>query len=174
MNGSVYVLLNVMHNDPKFMMVESYDIQCAIYFDANKLEILVARVGDGWIESVEESTVFVDLMIKGQDHIDTTGKGAQQLIQELAQVRDHLYEKYGMISVVIFAGYAMRVIQNRSELNWMIEEATGYRVAILTQEEELVFSLSSALQNHPINSESFDDLVKRIQSESGFNQNDQV
>lgn len=148
------------------MFQETHEIKCVMFIDGDRIDMVTARVGDGWTESIIESTILVDLMVKGQHYLDTSAPGVQLLIKELAAYRDDLYSKFGLIPVAIYAGYAFRTVQNRSELNWMVEEATGYRVIILSEQEEKAFSLYNALQKNPVGTESFDDLIKEIEHQN--------
>lgn len=148
------------------MFQEAHEIKCVMFIGGDRIEMVTARVGDGWTESIFESTVHLDLLVRGQMHLDTSGHGVQHMIHELATIRDDLYSKYGLIPVEIYAGSALRTVQNRSEFNWMVEEATGYRVMILSEQEELTFSIYNALQKSPVNTDSFNELIKEIENQN--------
>ncbi len=121
----------------------------AIDIGTNTVLLLVADVVDGVITPLYED-----------ERIPRLGKGVDgsgnlhpdkmmEVISVLVEYRDAIYEQYGGIPVVITATSAVRDAANRIEFLWMVEEATGYRIRILTGHEEADITFAGALSMLP-------------------------
>jgi len=107
----------------------------AIDIGTNTVLLLVADVEDGHVRELC-SEQRIPRLGKG---VDATGNLAPDrmmaVIEVLVEYRDIIAE-YGSMDVMVSATSAVRDAANRIEFLWLVEEATGYRVRILTGEEE--------------------------------------
>ncbi len=121
----------------------------AIDIGTNTVLLLVADVVDGIITPLYE-----------EERIPRLGKGVDgsgnlhpdkmmEVISVLVEYRDAIYERFGVLPVVITATSAVRDAANRIEFLWMVEEATGYRIRILTGDEEADITFVGALSMLP-------------------------
>lgn len=121
----------------------------AIDIGTNTVLLLVADVVDGII-----TPLFED------ERIPRLGKGVDgsgnlhpdkmmEVISVLVEYRDAIYERFGVLPIVITATSAVRDAANRIEFLWMVEEATGYRIRILTGDEEADITFKGALSMLP-------------------------
>lgn len=121
----------------------------AIDIGTNTVLLLVADVIDGIITPLYED-----------ERIPRLGKGVDgsgnlhpdkmmEVISVLVEYRDAMYERFGGIPVVITATSAVRDAANRIEFLWMVEEATGYRIRILTGDEEADITFAGAMSMLP-------------------------
>lgn len=121
----------------------------AIDIGTNTVLLLVADVVDGIITPLYED-----------ERIPRLGKGVDgsgnlhpdkmmEVISVLVEYRDAIYERFGVLPIVITATSAVRDAANRIEFLWMVEEATGYRIRILTGDEEADITFKGALSMLP-------------------------
>ena len=116
----------------------------AIDIGTNTVLLLVAEVQGGRIRELR-SEQRIPRLGKG---VDATGNLAPDrmmaVIEALVDYRD-LIAEYGSMEVLVSATSAVRDAANRIEFLWLVEEATGYRVRILTGEEEADTTFRGAL-----------------------------
>jgi len=107
----------------------------AIDIGTNTVLLLVAEVEGRQIRELRTEQ-RIPRLGKG---VDAAGNLAPDrmmaVIEALVDYRDIIAE-YGQMEVVVSATSAVRDAANRIEFLWLVEEATGYRVRILTGEEE--------------------------------------
>lgn len=116
----------------------------AIDIGTNTVLLLVAEVEDGRIRELR-SEQRIPRLGKG---VDGSGNLAPDrmmaVIEALVEYRD-IIAAYGFMDVVVSATSAVRDAANRIEFLWLVEEATGYRVRILSGEEEADTTFRGAL-----------------------------
>lgn len=116
----------------------------AIDIGTNTVLLLVAEVEGGRIRELR-SEQRIPRLGRG---VDGSGNLAPDrmmaVIEALVDYRDIIAE-YGIMDVVVSATSAVRDAANRIEFLWLVEEATGYRVRILTGEEEADTTFRGAL-----------------------------
>ncbi len=147
-------------------MNEPFEIKGVIYLGSDRIELIVGRVGDGWVEPLMESTQLMHELGKMKSVSGKFEHHHDDLIRILAQIRDQVFGTYGMIAVQLLGGGNFRTYDRRNELNWLIEEATGYRMVVLSEVEEERFSLHGALQGIAVDDSGFDSLVDKIKKAS--------
>jgi exopolyphosphatase/guanosine-5'-triphosphate,3'-diphosphate pyrophosphatase len=121
----------------------------AIDIGTNTVLLLVADVDDGVV-----TPLFSDQRIprlgKGVDACGNLSMDRMMAVIEcLVEYRDAIYERFGVLPLVVTATSAVRDAANRIEFLWMVEEATGYRIRILTGEEEATTTFRGALSMLP-------------------------
>lgn len=116
----------------------------AIDIGTNTVLLLVAEVEGGRIRELR-SEQRIPRLGKG---VDAAGNLAPDrmmaVIEALVEYRD-IIAGYGPMDVVVSATSAVRDAANRIEFLWLAEEATGYRIRILTGEEEADTTFTGAL-----------------------------
>jgi exopolyphosphatase/guanosine-5'-triphosphate,3'-diphosphate pyrophosphatase len=116
----------------------------AIDIGTNTVLLLVAEVEGGRIRELRTEQ-RIPRLGKG---VDAAGNLAPDrmlaVIEALVEYRDIIAE-YGQMEVVVSATSAVRDAANRIEFLWLAEEATGYRIRILTGEEEADTTFTGAL-----------------------------
>lgn len=147
-------------------MDETTELKGVIYIDTNKIEFAVGQVGDGWVEPLMEATYLMPELEKMQAGTGRFEIHYETLIALLTEIRDQIFNTYGMIPVQIFGGEGVRVYDRKNELNWMIEEATGYRLVVLSEQERARFTIHSAFQGKVIDDSGFESLVDKIKKAS--------
>jgi len=147
-------------------MQDQFVLKSVIYIGSTSIDMVVARVGEGWMEPVMESTHLFPVTRAFSENNPRAPESHDQLVVLLTELRNHIFEKYGMIPVELFAGTILAAYARRIELNWLIEEATGYRVFYLNDLEEERFSVYDALQKPIVTDESFNSLVAEIKKAS--------
>lgn len=116
----------------------------AIDIGTNTVLLLVADVEGGMItELLNEQRI--PRLGKG---VDASGNLSMDrmlaVVEVLVEYRD-MIARHGQMEVVVTATSAVRDAANRIEFLWLVEEATGYRIRILTGEEEADLSFQGAL-----------------------------
>ena len=147
-------------------MDNQFKIKGVIFIDSDRIEFVVGKVGDGWVEPLMEATYLMPELAKMKSTSGQFEKNHDMLIKALAKIRDQIFSSYSMISVQLLSGRMVRGYDRRNELNWLIEEATGYRMVVLNEKEEERFTLVSALQGSVIDDSGFESLVEKIKKAS--------
>lgn len=147
-------------------MIESSEIKGVIFIDIDKIEFAVGRVGDGWVEPLMEATHLMPELGKMLSASGRFEEHHESLIELLAEIRDQVFSTYGMIPVQVFGGKGVRAYDRRNELNWLIEEATGYRMIVLSEKEEARFTIHGAFQGKVFDESGFESLVDKIKKAS--------
>ncbi|MDP2267615.1 MAG: Ppx/GppA family phosphatase [Deltaproteobacteria bacterium] len=121
----------------------------AIDIGTNTVLLLVADVVDGVITPLYEDQ-RIPRLGKGVDGSGNLSMNKMmEVISVLVEYRDAVYERFGVLPVVVTATSAVRDAANRIEFLWMVEEATGYRIRILTGDEEADITFAGALSMLP-------------------------
>jgi exopolyphosphatase/guanosine-5'-triphosphate,3'-diphosphate pyrophosphatase len=121
----------------------------AIDIGTNTVLLLVADVVDGVVTPLYEDQ-RIPRLGKGVDASGNLSMDRMMAVIEcLVEYRDAIYERYGVLPVVVTATSAVRDAANRIEFLWMVEEATGYRIRILRGEEEADTTFRGALSMSP-------------------------
>lgn len=121
----------------------------AIDIGTNTVLLLVADVDNDIVTPLYEDQ-RIPRLGKGVDgsgnlHPDKM----MEVISVLVEYRDAIYDQFGVLPVVITATSAVRDAANRIEFLWMVEEATGYRIRILSGDEEADITFKGALAMLP-------------------------
>ncbi len=143
-----------------------FEIKGVIFIDTDTIECVVGRVGDGWVEPVMEATYLIPELSKMKLTSVGFEKNHESLIATLIEIRDQIFSTYSMIPVQLLAGRMVTGYDRRSELNWLIEEATGYRMVVISEREEERFTMVRALQGTVIDDSGFESLVDQIKKAS--------
>ena len=121
----------------------------AIDIGTNTVLLLVADVVDGVMTPLYEDQ-RIPRLGKGVDGSGNLSMDRMMAVIEcLVEYRDAIYERFGVLPVVVTATSAVRDAANRIEFLWMVEEATGYRIRILRGEEEAETTFRGALSMSP-------------------------
>ncbi len=121
----------------------------AIDIGTNTVLLLVADVENGIVRSLYEDQ-RIPRLGKGVDGSGNLSMDKMMdVISVLVEYRDTVYERFGVLPVVVTATSAVRDAANRIEFLWMVEEATGYRIRILTGDEEADTTFNGALSMLP-------------------------
>lgn len=121
----------------------------AIDIGTNTVLLLVADVADGVVTPLYEDQ-RIPRLGKGVDASGNLSMDKMMAVIEcLVEYRDAIYERYGVLPVVVTATSAVRDAANRIEFLWMVEEATGYRIRILRGDEEAETTFRGALSMSP-------------------------
>lgn len=121
----------------------------AIDIGTNTVLLLVADVADGVVTPLYDDQ-RIPRLGKGVDASGNLSMDRMMAVIEcLVEYRDAIYERYGVLPVVVTATSAVRDAANRIEFLWMVEEATGYRIRILRGEEEAETTFRGALSMSP-------------------------
>jgi hypothetical protein len=147
-------------------MNEPFEIKGMIFIGSDTIEFAVARVGDGWLEPTMEATFLMPELGKMKSITGNFDRHYESLTEILAQIRDQIFASYGMIPVQVLAGESVRSFDRRNELNWLIEEATGYRMVVMNENEESRYSIHSALQGNVLDESGFESLLDKIKKAS--------
>jgi len=147
-------------------MGEPSEIKGVIYIATDRIEFAVGRVGDGWIEPLMEATYLMPELGKMLSVSGRFEEYHESLIGLLAEIRDQVFSAYGMIPVQVFGGKGIRAYDRRSEVNWLIEEATGYRMIVLSELEEVRFTIHGAIQGKVVDESGFESLIDKIKKAS--------
>jgi len=123
-------------NFPKYDDIWSTPgIKAAIDIGTNTILLLIAEVQQGQVKTLYEEQrlprLGKDMGKRGFIALDRM----EAAILVLHQYRS-IIEKYGDIPVIVTATSAVRDASNKMEFLWMVEEATGYRVRLLSGAEE--------------------------------------
>lgn len=148
-------------------MNEPSEIKGVLYIDTDRIEFAVGRVGDGWVEPLMEATHLMPELGKMLSDSGRFEDYHEKLIGLLAEIRDQVFNTFGMIPVQLFGGKGIIAYGRRNELNWLIEEATGYRMIVLSAQEEARFSVHEALQGKVLDESGFESLVDKIKKGVG-------
>lgn len=125
-------------NYPKYDDIWSTPgVKAAIDIGTNTVLLLVADVkSDGIVIPLHEEQRFPRLG-RGVDIGKNLQMGRMEaVITDLHHYRNVIQDNFGEISVIVTATSAVRDASNKMEFLWMTEEATGYRVRLLSGEEE--------------------------------------
>lgn len=121
----------------------------AIDIGTNTVLLLVADVADGVVTPLYQDQ-RIPRLGKGVDASGNLSMDRMMAVIEcLVEYRDAIYERFGVLPVVVTATSAVRDAANRIEFLWMVEEATGYRIRILTGDEEADTTFRGALSMLP-------------------------
>ncbi len=121
----------------------------AIDIGTNTVLLLVADVDDGVVTPLYQDQ-RIPRLGKGVDGSGNLSMDRMMAVIEcLVEYRDAIYERFGVLPVVVTATSAVRDAANRIEFLWMVEEATGYRIRILTGDEEADTTFRGALSMLP-------------------------
>lgn len=121
----------------------------AIDIGTNTVLLLVADVVDGVVTPLHQDQ-RIPRLGKGVDASGNLSMDRMMAVIEcLVDYRDAIYERFGVLPVVVTATSAVRDAANRIEFLWMVEEATGYRIRILRGEEEADTTFRGALSMSP-------------------------
>ncbi|MEN9839837.1 MAG: hypothetical protein RL177_1316 [Bacteroidota bacterium] len=121
----------------------------AIDIGTNTVLLLVADVNDGIVTPLYQDQ-RIPRLGKGVDGSGNLSMDRMMAVIEcLVEYRDAIYERFGVLPVVVTATSAVRDAANRIEFLWMVEEATGYRIRILTGDEEADTTFRGALSMLP-------------------------
>jgi hypothetical protein len=143
-----------------------FEIKGVIFIDDDTIECVVGRVGDGWVEPVMEATYLNPELSTMKRTSVGFEKNHESLIATLIEIRDQIFSSFALIPVQLMAGSVVRRYDRRNELNWLIEEATGYRMTVLNEQEESRFTVISALQGNVFDESGFISLVDQIKKAS--------
>jgi exopolyphosphatase/guanosine-5'-triphosphate,3'-diphosphate pyrophosphatase len=129
-------------------------IRAAIDIGTNTVLLLVAEIKQGKIKVLKE---FQRIPRLGRG-VDASGNldsaSMERTINVLIELRDSIYESYGVIPVILTGTSAVRDASNRVEFLRLVEEATGYRLRILSPKEEAEITFKGALSD--LNFENYD------------------
>ena len=133
------------------------ELQASIDIGTNSVLLLVANIRDGGIEVLEEKQA-VPRLGKGVDadknlHPDS----CDRVVEVLKKYKFHLDENYPQAAndVVVTATSAVRDSSNREEFLNQIYQETGWRVQLLTGEEEAQTTYTGAISVLKDQSENF-------------------
>lgn len=101
-----------------------------------KISLMIAEVKNGEVTTIqnEQKKFSIDSDLDYNSNIKPAV--LYKLIEILIEYRDFIFEKYGAIPVIVMSSSSIRMVTNRIEVIWMVEESTGYRIRLLNQEEE--------------------------------------
>ena len=123
------------------------ELKASIDIGTNSVLLLVANIRDGGIEVLEEKQA-VPRLGKGVDadknlHPDS----CDRVVEVLKKYKAHLVENYPQVAndVVVTATSAVRDSSNREEFLNQIYQETGWRVQLLTGEEEAQTTYTGAI-----------------------------
>ena len=133
------------------------ELKASIDIGTNSVLLLVANIRDGGIEVLEEKQA-VPRLGKGVDadknlHPDS----CDRVVEVLRNYKAHLVENYPQVAndVVVTATSAVRDSSNREEFLNQIYQETGWRVQLLTGEEEAQTTYTGAISVLKDQSENF-------------------
>lgn len=147
-------------------MNEPSEIKGVLFIGTDTIEFAVGRVGYGWVEPLMESTQLMPELGKMLSEKGKFEEYHESLIESLAEIRDQIFCTYGMIPVQLLGGKCVRGYNRKNELNWLIEEATGYRMIVLSEHEETRFTIYGAFQGNVFDESGFESLVNKIKKAS--------
>lgn len=140
-------------NFPKYDDIWSLPgVKAAIDIGTNTVLLLVADVENGRVKPLLEMQRLPRLGKGVDDKRVLSIDRMEAVIMVLHEYRTIIQEKFGEIPVIVTATSAVRDAQNKMEFIWMTEEATGYRVRLLSGSEEAKCSFSGAasqINNRP-------------------------
>lgn len=123
------------------------ELKASIDIGTNSVLLLVANIRDGSIEVLEEKQA-VPRLGKGVDadknlHPDS----CDRVVKVLNEYKAHLVENYPQVAndVIVTATSAVRDSSNREEFLNQIYQETGWRVQLLTGEEEAQTTYTGAI-----------------------------
>lgn len=125
--------------------VSSDGIRASIDIGTNTVLLLVANIRNGLIEVLHEDERMPRLGNGVDQHRNLSVDSMERVIGVLIEYRNYIYDRFGVIPVVVTGTSAVRDAENRIEFLWLVEEATGYRVRILSQREETGITFKGAL-----------------------------
>lgn len=120
-------------------------IKAAIDIGTNTVLLLIAKVASGVVTPLLEMQRTPRLGAGMQRDAVLHPDKMHQVIMVLHEFRELIAREYGDIPVRVTATSAVRDASNKIEFLWMIEEATGYRISILTGAEESRHAFHGAL-----------------------------
>lgn len=142
-------------NFPDFGNFPKYDeiwtnpgVKAAIDIGTNAVLLLIAEVSEGRVSPIKELQRLPRLG-KGVDGTGSLSYDAMEAVIMVLHEYRGVIEQYGEIPVVVTATSAVRDASNKMEFLWLVEEATGYRVRVLSGEEEAQCSYVGALSQLP-------------------------
>lgn len=133
---------------------KSSGIKAAIDIGTNTILLLIADVDDDIVRVLHEEQ-RTPRIGKGVDKNRVISMEVmERAIMVLIEYRDLIYEQYGVVPVMVTATSAVRDASNRAEFMMLIEEATGYRVRLLSGSEEAECTFRGGLSQLELNGES--------------------
>lgn len=124
---------------------EGDGIRASIDIGTNTVLLLVAEVKDGKLTVLHQDQ-RIPRLGKGVDSSkNLSSDSMMRVIEVLIAYRNFIYDHYGVIPVVVTATSAVRDASNRIEFMWLVEEATGYRLRLLSAAEEAETTFRGAL-----------------------------
>jgi exopolyphosphatase/guanosine-5'-triphosphate,3'-diphosphate pyrophosphatase len=128
-------------------------IKGAIDIGTNTILLLIADVSNDHVRVLHEEQ-RTPRIGKGVDQNRVISMEAmERAIMVLIEYRDLIYEQYGVIPVMVTATSAVRDASNKAEFMMLIEEATGYRVRLLSGYEEADCTFRGGLSQLELDSE---------------------
>jgi exopolyphosphatase/pppGpp-phosphohydrolase len=111
-------------------------VRGVIEIGPEKISLMVAEVKNGEVTTIhkEHKNFTIDIDLDYNSNVKPAI--LYRLIEILIEYRDLIFEKHGVIPVIVLGGSSIRMVTNRIEVIWMVEESTGYRIRLLNQEEE--------------------------------------
>jgi exopolyphosphatase / guanosine-5'-triphosphate,3'-diphosphate pyrophosphatase len=129
-------------------------IKAAIDIGTNTILLLVADVDNDNVRVLHEEQ-RTPRIGKGVDQNRVISMEAmERAFLVLIEYRNFIYEQYGVIPVMVTATSAVRDASNKAEFMMLIEEATGYRVRLLSGSEEADCTFRGGLSQLELDSES--------------------
>ncbi|KPQ00472.1 MAG: exopolyphosphatase / guanosine-5'-triphosphate,3'-diphosphate pyrophosphatase [Bacteroidetes bacterium HLUCCA01] len=120
-------------------------VKAAIDIGTNTILLLVADTESGNVTPLLEMQRAPRLGAGVQQSKVLHPDKMHEAILILHEYRELIAREYGDIPVRVTATSAVRDASNKIEFIWMVEEATGYRIRILTGSEESRFAFTGAL-----------------------------
>ncbi|MCC5925369.1 MAG: Ppx/GppA family phosphatase [Bacteroidetes bacterium] len=133
------------NNFPKYSAIWSQSgIKAAIDIGTNTVLLLIADVQNGKVYPIHEEQRLPRLGRGLHKRGYLTSDGIESVIMVLQEYRS-IISNYGEIPVIVTATSAVRDATNKMEFLWMVEEGTGYRVRLLSGNEEAICAYSGAV-----------------------------
>lgn len=120
-------------------------IKASIDIGTNTILLLVADTDGDRVHVLHE----IQRLPRIGRGVDASGaismESMERAISVLIEFRDFIYAQWGVIPVMVTATSAVRDASNRVEFMWLVEEATGYRIRLLSGQEEAQCTYKGAM-----------------------------